>query len=381
MQPPFTSPQRRRWAAPSGSSAMGTRSCSTLRVVGSICWSMIGNLPVERLKPVPARRRPAEATSDSMWTTSSKPTKGATSTFSSTHLKTLPSDRFDRRQPEEQIDTNNRPSVSSSNMDEGWTTLADGLCFPEAPRWYADRLWFSDQHGGTIWNLDQSGQLDKVIEVPNHPSGLGWTPAGDLMVVSMIDRRLLLKEGDRLVEICDFSDMAPWHCNEMVVDAVGRADVGNFGFDHFREEPRSTVLLVVEPGGRVSVGADDLLFPNGMTFIDSGSTLVVAETYGQRLTGFDVAPNGALSGRRVFASLPGCYPDGICADAEDAIWVASPLNQDVLRVDRTGEVVTKLSTGVRLPIACALGGPQGNTLFVCTAPAIGVITKTCGCTT
>jgi sugar lactone lactonase YvrE len=216
--------------------------------------------------------------------------------------------------------------------------------------------------------------VEAVAEVAGKPSGLGWLPDGRLLVVSMEDRRLLrLDAGLELVEVADLSGVATWHCNDMVVDAAGRAYVGNFGFDMWLHDPtvQPAALARVDPDGTVSVAAADLQFPNGMVITPDGGTLIVGESYGGCLTAFDVAPDGSLSGRRTWAALSGATPDGICLDAEGAVWLASPVGHEVLRVREGGEVTERvLVGGDRRAVACMLGGPERRTLFVCTAQAI-----------
>lgn len=250
------------------------------------------------------------------------------------------------------------------------TTLADTLGFPESPRWHEGRLWFSDFHDRCVRALSPDGSLETVLEFEDSPSGLGWTPDGDLLVVSM-ERRALLRvgaDGPRLHT--DLAELTRVRANDLVVDVAGGAYVSSFGFDLFAgatAEP--TVLLRVKPDGAVSVAADDLLFPNGLAMRDDGRTLVVAETYGRRLTAFDVAPDGGLSGRRVFADLPGIAPDGICLDAEGQVWVATARTAEVLRVRDGGEVTDRVAVGSgSKSYACMLGGQDGRTLHVCTAP-------------
>jgi sugar lactone lactonase YvrE len=161
-----------------------------------------------------------------------------------------------------------------------------------------------------------------MLEVPQRPSGLGWTPGGALLVVSMIDRRLLHVENDdaRARRSLRGRDRP---CNDMVVDGQGRAYVGNFGYDrHKGEPPRTTCLARVDPDGRVTRAAEDLFFPNGTVITPDGRTLIIGETQAHRLTAFDVAPDGQLDNRRVWASLDeNVFPDGICLDAEGAIWL------------------------------------------------------------
>ncbi len=251
--------------------------------------------------------------------------------------------------------------------------VLDGLAFAEGPRWHDGRLWFSDMHDHRVLALDVStGEAEVVVEVPHRPSGLGWRPDGTLLVVSMTDRRLLaLPPGaDEPVEVADLSGLAPSHCNDMVVDARGNAYVGNFGFDlHDPDaDQRTTTLLLVRLDGAVEVAADELFFPNGCVLTPDGGTLVVGESFGGCLTAFDVAPDGRLTGRREWGRVRGAVPDGICLDAEGAIWMASPISHQVLRVAEGGEVLDEVRTAEdRQPFACALGGPDRRTLFVCTA--------------
>ncbi len=155
------------------------------------------------------------------------------------------------------------------------TTLVDGRAFPEGPRWHEGRLWFSDQHTAEVVAVDADGTVETVVEVPNGPSGLGWRPDGTLLVVSMRDRRLLRYDGTSLTEVADLSALAPFHCNDMVVDARGRAYVGNFGFDLDGGGAFATTVLVrVDPDGSAHVAAGDLAFPNGTVITPDGTTLV-----------------------------------------------------------------------------------------------------------
>jgi len=198
-------------------------------------------------------------------------------------------------------------------------------------------------------------------------------PDGTLLVVSMVDRRLLRVDDDgKTHEVADLSALATGPCNDMVVDGKGRAYVGNFGFDrHKGEPPRPTCIVRVDPDGRVTRAADDLSFPNGTVITPDGRRLIVAETLGHRLTAFDVAADGTLSNRRLFAQLDDCFPDGICLDAEGAVWVADARNPRVLRVFDGGRIERTVSTGDRPAFACMLGGDDRQTLFVCTCTASG----------
>ncbi|MCF6744469.1 SMP-30/gluconolactonase/LRE family protein [Blastococcus sp. KM273128] len=255
--------------------------------------------------------------------------------------------------------------------DPTTTVLADDLGFPEAPRWHGGRLWFSDFHDRVVRRMPAAGGPEVVLELDDSPSGLGWLPDGDLLVVSMV-RRALLRVGERGTRVhADLSAATRFRANDLVVDTAGRAYVSSFGFDlESGAEPVATDLVRVDPDGSVSVAAPDVVFPNGMVLGPDGRTLVVAETYGARLTAFDVAADGSLSGRRVFAELPGVAPDGICLDAEGQVWVATARTPEVLRVRDGGEVTARVAVGSgSLSYACALGGDDGRTLFVCTAPS------------
>lgn len=254
--------------------------------------------------------------------------------------------------------------------------LAGGFTFPEGPRWRDGKLWFSDFYSHRVMTVDLAGRVETVVRVPQQPSGLGWTPEGNLLIVSMLDRKLVRLDGDRLVEVADLSGLATGPCNDMVVDGTGRAYVGNFGFDRHRGEPeRTTSLARVDPDGTVVRAADDLLFPNGTVITPDGKTLIVGETRANRLTAFDIAADGSLGNRRVFASVDGLFPDGICLDAEGAVWVADPRGLRVVRVFEGGRIARTIPTAPRGSYACMLGGPDRRTLFILTntgsGPAMG----------
>jgi len=252
-------------------------------------------------------------------------------------------------------------------MPTSTRVLLDGILFPEGPRWHEGKLWFSDMHAHRVMTVDLAGRAEVVVEVPNQPSGLGWLPDGRLLVVSMTDRRLLRLDPGGLTVVADLSALASFYCNDMVVDEQGRAYVGNFGFDLHAEAPfRPAELVLVPPDGPPRIVADDLAFPNGCVITPDGRTLVVGESGGARLTAFTVAADGSLGERRVWALLESAVPDGICLDAEGAIWVASPVGNEVLRVQEGGAVLDRVRVST-IPFACMLGGPDRRTLFVATA--------------
>lgn len=250
--------------------------------------------------------------------------------------------------------------------------LLDGLTFPEGPRWHDGRLWFSDFYAHQVIAVDLQGRAETIVEVPRQPSGLGWLPDGQLLVVSMTDRKLMRLERGRLVEHADLSSVATYHCNDMVVDGNGRAYVGNFGSDYRTGAPLQPARLArVDPDGTVSVAADGLMFPNGAVITPDGRTLIIGETFARHLTAFDIGPDGSLSNRRVWADIAPHLPDGICLDAEGAVWSADPRNNVVIRVAEGGRILDQVSTGDLGAFACMLGGEDGRTLFVCTCAGSG----------
>jgi sugar lactone lactonase YvrE len=254
--------------------------------------------------------------------------------------------------------------------------VLDGLAFGEGPRWHESALWFSDMHAHLVHAFDPTtGTLDSIVEVDGAPSGLGWDPGGALLIVSMDDRRLLRLPvgGNALEEIADLSSYTDHPINDMVVSASGTAYIGSFGFDlHAGDKPVNTVVLAVGIDGSHRVAADDMAFPNGMVITEDGSTLVVGESFGGRLTAFTIGADDSLSDRRVWADLGGGgrFPDGICLDAENAIWIASPGTNECLRVREGGEIVDSVSTGDRLAIACMLGDDDRRTLYVLTSKGL-----------
>ncbi|MGO9057985.1 MAG: SMP-30/gluconolactonase/LRE family protein [Candidatus Binataceae bacterium] len=248
--------------------------------------------------------------------------------------------------------------------------ILDNLCFGEGPRWHEGRLYYSDMHAHTVNALDLDGRNQVIVEVEANPSGLGWLPDGRMLIVSMLDRKLLRLENGALKLHADLSALASSHCNDMVVDSTGRAYVGNFGHDFFKGEPQKNAeIVMVAPDGAARVVATDLGFPNGTVIPPGGKTLIVGESMAHRLTEFDIAADGLLSNRRVWAELGDSMPDGIALDAEGAIWVASPFSHELLRVKRGGEV-TERTKREQMPIACALGGPDRRTLYVLTSETV-----------
>ena len=257
-------------------------------------------------------------------------------------------------------------------------TLLDGLTFPEGPRWHDGRLWFSDFYTHRVIALDEAGKAETIVHVPQQPSGLGWLPDGTLLVVSMLDRKLMRFAGGVLSEYADLSGLATGPCNDMVVDGKGRAYVGNFGFDRFKDEPERTASLIrVDPDRSVSEATVELLFPNGTVITPDGKKLIIAETIGQALTIFDITEDGSLENRGVFAQMPEMFPDGICLDAEGAVWFANPRKGYVARVFEGGQIERRIDLAEgRGAFACMLGGADGRTLFICSCIGSGPDTAT-----
>ncbi|WP_027818453.1 SMP-30/gluconolactonase/LRE family protein [Paraburkholderia bannensis] len=267
------------------------------------------------------------------------------------------------------------------------TLLLDGMTHTEGARWHDGRFWFSDLYSERVCSILEDGSdLRTEMHVPECPSGIGWLPDGRLLAVSMHDRKLLRREHDGAVVVhADLFPHLEFEPNDMVVDAQGRAWVGNLGFDVMKLAPRRPARLArVDPDGTVTVVSEGLHFPNGPTVIDH-RTLVVAESFGNRLSAFDIQPDGSLSARRDWARF-GPVPqnddviqsmaeitvaaDGISqVDAEGAIWVADFTKARVLRVAPGGDILETIETGDRNCYACALGGADGRTLFLCVTPA------------
>lgn len=250
-------------------------------------------------------------------------------------------------------------------------TVVDGGTFFEGPRWHEGRWWVSDFFRHAVLSFDADGDnLRQEASVPAQPSGLGWTPDGALLVVSMLDHRLLRRTGTSMEEVADLSAYAGGPCNDMVVDTGGRAWIGNFGFDFWGGGAPSTASLIrVDPDGTAAVAAPDLAFPNGSVVTPDGRTLIVGETSGSRYTAFTIEPDGSLIDRRTWAELPGVAPDGCALDAAGRIWSADAYGGRCVLVEEGGRIVDEVRVPAGLNVfACMLGGPDGTTLLMCCAP-------------
>jgi sugar lactone lactonase YvrE len=240
------------------------------------------------------------------------------------------------------------------------TVLAEGIVFGESPRWHDGRLWFSDWGAHQVIALGDDGAREVVCEVPSFPMCIDFLPDGRLLVVDSAQRRLLRREPDgSLVTHAELISLAdkPW--NDIVVDARGNAYVNSIGFEFPGEDPAPGLVAVVAPDGAVRQVADDLAFPNGMAITDDGSTLLVAESYGEQVTAYDIEPTGDLTNRRVWAATPGHHPDGICLDADGALWYADVATGTCTRVREGGEVLGDVALD-RGAFACALSRDDGE---------------------
>ena len=243
-------------------------------------------------------------------------------------------------------------------------TLMTGIAFGESPRWHDDRLWFSDWGTQEIIAVDLEGESEVIVRVPSFPFCIDFLPDGRLLIVSASDRLLLRREPDGpLVTHADLSTLSEHPWNDIVVDARGNAYIGNIGFDFPEAQFAPGTLALVTPDGSARQVADGVAFPNGIVVTPDNSTLIVAESYANRLTAFDITADGSLSNRRMWAELGGGVPDGICLDAEGAVWYGDVPNKRCVRVREGGEVLQTIALD-RGCFACMLGGPDGKTLFM-----------------
>ena len=245
--------------------------------------------------------------------------------------------------------------------------LMTGLSFGESPRWHDGRLWFADWGAQELIAVDTEGASEVVARIESFPFCIDWLPDGRLLVASAADQAVLRPEPDgSFVTHADLSGLSEHAWNEIAVDARGNAYVNNIGFDMAGGEFAPGIVAVVTPDGSARQVADGLAFPNGMAIAPDGSTLIVAESYAAVLTAFDIESDGSLSNRRAFAELgEGAAPDGICLDAEGAVWYGDVPNRHCRRVREGGEVLETIELD-RGCFACALGGADGRTLFMIT---------------
>ena len=259
-------------------------------------------------------------------------------------------------------------SKSSSGAREVQTLLT-GLAFGESPRWHENRLWFCNWGMQEVVAVDLEGRSEVMVRVPaTIPFSIDWLPDGRLLVVSGSEGLLLRRESDgKLVNHADMRSLSEKSWNEIVVDGRGNAYVNGAGFNLMAgEEFAPGIIALVAPDGSIRQVADGIAFPNGMAVTADNSTLIVAESYGRKLTAFDIAEDFTLQKRRVWADLGSGVPDGICIDADNAVWYADVPNKCCVRVREGGEVLetVKLDRGC---FACMLGGPDRKALFLMAA--------------
>ena len=247
----------------------------------------------------------------------------------------------------------------------GPRTLLTGRGLLESPRWHGDRLYFSDWSAGEVLAVDLAGRSEVIARVRSLPLCTAWLPDGHLVIVSSPDGRLLRREPDG--SLVTYANLGRPGWNDIVVDGRSHAYVNGAGFNPMAgEEFRPGSVHLVTADGAVRQVADDIAFPNGMAVTADNSTLIVADSYRHQLVGFDIGADGGLSGRRVWADLGDGTPDGICTDAQDAVWYADVPNRRCVRVAAGGIMLQTVDLD-RGGFACALGGPEGTTLFIVAA--------------
>lgn len=261
-------------------------------------------------------------------------------------------------------------------MDACTLELSDfvsGLGFAEAPRWYSGSLWVSDIANRSVLRIDTAGGVHPLTRTPGEPSGLGWLPDGSMLVVQMEEHEVWRLMNGKLLRYSGTHPMTRGKLNDMVVDANGRAWVSSFGFDYEREKPCTTNLMCIDPGGHAYVAAEDLWCPNGMAINAAGDLLFVGQSAAPEVLCFKIRPTGVLDKRSVFGVLPGkAVCDGICIDAEEALWIASPTTHEFLRMERGGTITHRVPTGERHAIACVLGGKERTTLYCLTSDTLSI---------
>lgn len=264
--------------------------------------------------------------------------------------------------------------------------LTDGGRFFEGPRWRGGCWWVSDFYHHGIFTVTTDGRMEKVLDAPHQPSGLGWLSDDSLVYVSMSDRKVMRRSPQgEISEYADLSSHATGHVNDLVAASDGNVWVGNFGFDLMEGgDLQPAKLMRIDPEGNLSVAAEDLYFPNGMVITQDQKTLIVGETFGNRMTAFTIADDGELYDRRDWAKFgprpaPGpradmlrqlsIGPDGCTLDAEGQIWIADAFNQRCIRVAEGGEITDEIAAPEGQGVfACMLGGTDGRTLLMCCAP-------------
>ena len=237
------------------------------------------------------------------------------------------------------------------------TPLANGFCFGEGPRWFEGLLWFSDMLGEAVHTVNLHGDMTKLPLTGHAPSGLGFRPDGSLLIASTENRHVLRYDGDAVSTVVDLSGIVPANLGDMVIDSFGRAYIGS-------QAREGGVIVRIDTDDTAAVVANELHFPNGMVITPDGTTLIVAESIGRRLTAYTIGADGSLSNRRIFAEGLEGPPDGICLDTEGGIWTSMTLANRFDRIVKGGNITDRIDIGDRTAIACTLGGPERRTLFM-----------------
>jgi sugar lactone lactonase YvrE len=248
--------------------------------------------------------------------------------------------------------------------------VTDKIRFPEGLRWRDGSLWFSDVLSDSVLRWGPGREPEVVFSGINGPSGLALL--GDrVWVVSILDEALyeLSPSGDhrRVLDLRAVGAIGP---NDATLDG-GAVYIGFMGRDyeigdelrHWEEGPGG-ILRVDLTSDESHVVASGLSAPNGMVLTSDRQGLIVAETYGRRLARFDRHEDGSLSDRRVLATFGDGIPDGLAIDADDGVWVGIPNQERFVRVDREGVLTDELPIPGWSTVACALGGPDGRTLYL-----------------
>lgn len=263
--------------------------------------------------------------------------------------------------------------------------VVDGFHYLEGPRWHKGALWFVDFYTQGVYRVNDEGVAEKKVHIEQQPSGLGWLPDGRMLIVSMKDRKVMrLEANGELVVHADIWQHCAGHANDMVVAPNGDAYVGNFGFDLMGgADYKSAGLVLIKPDGSSQLVAEGLAFANGMVISADQKTLIVNELFGNKISQFTINEDGTLGDKRDFASFgelgdepnlgvrignAKILPDGLALDAEGAVWIADTLNQRAVRIAEGGEILETIDTAPEGVFAVALGGAEGNTLFMCAAP-------------
>jgi sugar lactone lactonase YvrE len=251
-------------------------------------------------------------------------------------------------------------------------TLLSGIKFPEGPRWHDGRLWFSDIHDHRVYVMTEDGEASVAAELPDMPSGLGWLPDGSMLVVLMRSQRVVRIVDGVVTDHADLTGYVGDHLNDMVVDNEGNAYAGSITYRGFsaasmdgRNSPLRDCIVLIRPDGSTTLAADDVIAPNGGVITPDGKSLIVAETRAMRITTFDIADDGTLANRRLFASLEPDWADGIALDADGALWCG--MGTCFARVVEGGRIVERVQVSEgRNHVACALGGADRRTLYMTT---------------